>query len=72
MRLHHRPVDASVGASGPHDFAVRFKRHSSRALSTSIASRLAFVTIATAPLVEAGCGELVKVICPTGKAENFC
>jgi hypothetical protein len=34
-----RQLDASVGASGPHDFAVRLKRCSSRALSTSIASR---------------------------------
>ena len=23
MRKHHRPLDASTGASGPHDFAVR-------------------------------------------------
>jgi hypothetical protein len=26
---HHRQLDASVGASGPHDFAVRAQRHSS-------------------------------------------
>ena len=26
---HHRQLDASVGASGPHDFAVRTQRHSS-------------------------------------------
>jgi hypothetical protein len=24
MRKHHRPLDISVGISGPHDFAVRF------------------------------------------------
>ena len=29
---HHRQLDASVGASGPHDFAVRRERHSSGAL----------------------------------------
>ena len=23
MREHHRPLDANLGASGPHDFAVR-------------------------------------------------
>ena len=23
MRRHHRELDASIGASGPHDFAVR-------------------------------------------------
>jgi hypothetical protein len=26
MRQHHRPVDASVEASRPHDFAVRLTR----------------------------------------------
>src|SRR5665213_3163404 len=25
MRKHHRQLDASVGASGPHDFAVRIR-----------------------------------------------
>ncbi|HEY4232902.1 MAG TPA: hypothetical protein VGM76_05735 [Lacipirellulaceae bacterium] len=24
MRRHHHRLDASIGASGPHDFAVRF------------------------------------------------
>ena len=32
-------LDASVAASGPHDFAVRSSRHSSRAQQASIASR---------------------------------
>ena len=36
---HHRQVDFSVEKSGPHDFAVRFPVHSSRALQASIASR---------------------------------
>jgi hypothetical protein len=30
MRQHHRPVDASVEASRPHDFAVRSRLHKSR------------------------------------------
>jgi hypothetical protein len=34
-----RQLDASVGASGPHDFAVRLKRHSSKAPPASTASR---------------------------------
>src|SRR4051794_14873617 len=42
-------LDASVEASGPHDFAVRVQHRSSAAPSTSIASRPAFVTIASAP-----------------------
>jgi hypothetical protein len=44
----HR-LDASVGASGPHDFAVRRSAPSSEALPTSTASRPAFVTIASRP-----------------------
>jgi hypothetical protein len=47
---HHRkrnaqalsPLDASVGASGPHDFAVRRTRSSSEARQASTASRPAF------------------------------
>src|ERR1700682_1037017 len=44
-----RQLDTSVGASGPHDFAVRLTRHSSKALSASTASRPASVTIASRP-----------------------
>jgi hypothetical protein len=36
---HHRQLDASVGASGPHDFAVRKSAPSSAAPLASIASR---------------------------------
>ena len=43
-------LNASIGASGPHDFAVRDIRRSSRAVIASTASRRAFVTCAT-PLV---------------------
>jgi hypothetical protein len=42
-------LDASVEASGPHDFAVRRKPPSSEASPASIASRPAFVTIAIRP-----------------------
>jgi hypothetical protein len=35
---HHRQLDASVGASGPHDFAVRNMRRSSARAIASIAS----------------------------------
>ena len=40
MRKHCRPLDISVGISGPHDFAVRPKPRSSDAAGASIASRL--------------------------------
>ena len=57
-----RDVNASVGASGPHDFAVRFKRCSSSAHSASIASRSASVTIAKRPFRRSGMERLVKMI----------
>jgi hypothetical protein len=38
-RQLHRPVDISVGISGPHDFAVRFRAVRQRAAKASIASR---------------------------------
>src|SRR6202035_3983211 len=44
---------------------------SSVAPPVSTASRPACVTIASRPSEEAGRGELVKMICPTAKAENF-
>src|ERR1700736_6351562 len=50
-RNHFRRLDTSVGASGPHDFAVRLTRRSSAALSASTASRPAAVTIACRPSV---------------------
>src|SRR5271154_560358 len=42
-----RKLSASVGAPEPHDFAVRFKRRSSRVAKTSTASHPAFVTTRT-------------------------
>jgi hypothetical protein len=46
-----RQLDASVGASGPHVFAVRITRRSSSSASASTASRPAAVTIACRPSV---------------------
>src|SRR5215212_11744400 len=48
-RKYFRQFDASVGASEPHDFAVRLTCCSSAAPSASTASRPAFVTIASRP-----------------------
>ena len=39
----------TTGASGPHDFTVRYLPRSSVATSASTASHTAFVTIASAP-----------------------
>src|SRR6202047_408771 len=50
-KVASRKLDASVGASGPHDFAVRGSAPSSEAPPASTASRPAFVTIASRPSV---------------------
>jgi hypothetical protein len=49
MRKHYRQRDASVGASGPHDFAVRWISTSSRATRVHRIPRSTFVTIAIRP-----------------------
>jgi hypothetical protein len=50
-KLASQELDASIGASGPHDFAVRKKAPSSLAPLASTASRPASVTIANRPSV---------------------
>src|SRR3954451_19948861 len=52
QRKYFRQLDASVGASGPHDFAVRVSVRSSGDTLASTASRSAFVTIAIRPFEE--------------------
>jgi hypothetical protein len=47
-------LDASTGASGPHDFAVRYRAPFVKAFPASTASRPTFVTIASAPPAGAG------------------
>ena len=49
-----RKLSASVGAPGPHDFAVRFKRARLASPSASTAARLSSVTFAKRPSDEAG------------------
>jgi hypothetical protein len=72
MRKHHRQLDASVGASGPHDFAVRGFARSSSALTSSIASRANVRDDRDTPLfVGAEWREVLKVICPSGQGECF-
>jgi hypothetical protein len=53
-KIAFHQLDASVGASGPHDFAVRKRPPSSSAPPASTASRPASVTIASRPSVQ-GC-----------------
>ena len=67
-----RQLDTSVGASGPHDFAVRKLAHSSVALPASTASRPAFVTIAIRPSDRDGTAAYVKVIWVRREQKYFC
>jgi hypothetical protein len=64
-------LDASVEASGPHDFAVRLTCCSSKAPSASTASRPAFVTIASRPSVEQD-GAVIILIWVRRRKEYFC
>src|SRR5256885_3707537 len=70
QRKYFRQLDASVGASEPHDFAVRLTCCSSAAPSASTASRPAFVTIAIRPSVGRD-GVTNEVICFGEEHEYF-
>ena len=70
-RLLHK-LDASVGASGPHVFAVRIMCRSSMAPSASTASRLTSVTIAKRPLRKGGTAWDMPVIWVERKQKYFC
>jgi hypothetical protein len=66
-----RQLDASVEASGPHDFSVRAPI--TRQLTGSRPSHSAptFVTIAIRPLIGYGTRRLLKMICPTSQAKGL-
>jgi hypothetical protein len=61
-------LDASVAASGPHDFAVRFSRARQSQLSRPSLPDPRFVTIAHTPLVWDGMARNKRVICPRDQA----
>ena len=65
-------LDTSVGVSGPHDFAVRFKRLRQRAISVHRIPRPTSVTIAKRPSRGGGTAADVKVIWVSREAEYFC
>ena len=66
-----RKLDASVEASGPHDFAVRKQVLSSLAPLASTASRPAFRDDREPPLLQERDMKAMKMICATRKAEYF-
>jgi hypothetical protein len=67
-----RQLDASVGASGPHDFAVRKLALSSLRRLRPPHPNLTFVTIAKRPFVWAGMARDVEVIWVKKEQEYFC
>ncbi len=64
-------LDASIGASGPHDFAVRRSALSSAAPPSSTASHRAFRDDREPPLLSGETGGFKSLICPTAEAEYF-
>ena len=71
-RKHELPenLTPAIGASGPHDFAVRERLRSSFASSTSTASRRACRDVRNAPLIGRD-GVVLKCVGYRGKAKNF-
>jgi hypothetical protein len=69
-KLASHELDASVGASGPHDFTVRFSAVRQRHIHVH-RTLPRVVTIASRPSWWDRIGESVAVICPTAKAEYF-
>jgi hypothetical protein len=71
-RNHLRQLDASVGASGPHDFAVRVSALVSRATRVHRIPNPTSVTIAKRPSVLGRDGERGEVIWVRREREYFC
>ncbi len=69
---HPAKLDASVGASGPHDFAVRAQCHSSFDMPRPSHPASTSVTIAKRPCCEDGMGRDVEVIWVGSEPEYFC
>ena len=70
---HHRQLDASVGASGPHDFAVR--KINAFVFGAACVHRIpcpTSVTIAKRPSVWAGMARDMQVICVGKERKYFC
>src|SRR5258708_32977520 len=71
-RSYLRQLDASVGASGPHDLAVRKSALSSVAPPASTASRPHVRDDRETPLVRSGTVGVLEVIWVKCEAEYFC
>jgi hypothetical protein len=71
VKIAFHQLDASVGASGPHGFAVRKTALSSLAQLASIASRPTSVTIAKRPLWRNGMAKDMHLIWVRSEPEYF-
>jgi hypothetical protein len=71
-KLASQELDASVGASGPHDFAVRVSAVRQKRISVHHIPCPRFVTIAKRPFVWAGMEKDVQVIWVKKEQEYFC
>jgi hypothetical protein len=71
-KLASQELDASVGASGPHGFAVRAQRHSSFDVAASIASRTNVRDDRDTSLLRGGMSRDVEVIWAKREPEYFC
>jgi hypothetical protein len=66
------PLDASVEASGPHDFAVRVSTFRQACYQRPPHPVPTFVTIAKRPFVWDGMAGVLELIWGSGEAEYFC
>jgi len=71
MRKHCRRLDASVGASGPHDFAVRDNAFVACAVSSTASLNPTFVTIAKRPSYRGGTARACRDDLPDGQSGKF-
>jgi len=71
LRARHPRLDASIGAPGPHAFAVRNRRARLTRRSGHRIPHPTSVTIAIRPSCGCGTGRRIGVICVSGKANYF-
>jgi hypothetical protein len=72
MRIVSAKLDASVGASGPHDFTVRLSAVRQRHRHVHRIPHPTFVTTAKRPSYRDGVAWIVKVFLSAGKTNYFC
>jgi hypothetical protein len=69
---YHHELDASVGASGPHDFAVREQALRPAHCRVHRIPRSTFVTIAIRPSARGGTADSIELILANEEVKYFC